>query len=83
LRSGPALAQSAAMPDTKRAGSTAIDIRNDSTGFVSRSVVGGLLARTFGGTFATPSGTKYTFTVTVYKANGKVVASQTKSATAL
>jgi hypothetical protein len=66
----------------ERAGSTGIDFKNGDTGFVGREVYAGLLTRSFGSTFTATPGTTYTITVTVYKANGSVVASQTKSITA-
>jgi hypothetical protein len=66
----------------ERAGSTAIDSTNESTGFVGRSVTFGRGTQTFGSTLTSAPGVKYTFTVTVYQPNGKIAATQTKSVTA-
>ena len=64
------------------AGSTAFDFSNSQTGFTGREVYMGRGTMSFGRTFAATPGVKYTITVTVYAPNGKVQASQTKSATA-
>jgi hypothetical protein len=65
------------------AGSTAFDFSNDVTGFTGREVTMGRGTMSFGRTFVSTPGTKYTITVTVYAPNGKVQASQTKSVTGL
>ena len=63
-------------------GSTAIDSSNSATGFTGRSVYFGRGTMNFGSTFTATPGVKYTFTVSVYTPSGKLIASQTKSATA-
>jgi hypothetical protein len=66
----------------ERAGSTAVDLKNETTGFVGRSVTFGRGTQSFGSTFAAAPGTRFTITVTVYAPSGKVQASQSKSVTA-
>ena len=63
-------------------GGTGIDFSNSRDGFVGRSFYAGRGTMTFGSTFVATPGVKYTFTVSVYTPSGKLVASQTKSATA-
>ena len=63
-------------------GSTAIDFSNSENGFTGRAVYGGRGTMTFGSTSAAKPGVTYTITITVYSPNGKIQATQTKSATA-
>jgi hypothetical protein len=64
------------------AGSTGIDFSNSEDGFTGRAFYAGRGTMTFGSTSAAKPGVTYTITVTVYAPNGKVQATQTKSATA-
>jgi hypothetical protein len=66
----------------ERAGSTAIDIKNETTGFTGRAVTFGRGTQSFGSTFTAAPGTRFTLTVTVYAPSGRVQASQTKAVTA-
>ena len=65
------------------AGATAFDFSNSATGLTGRSVSVGRSTLTSGSTFAATPGVKYTITVSLYTPSGKLVTSQTKSATAL
>ena len=63
------------------AGSTGIDFSNSQDGFTGRAVYFGRGTMSFGSTSVAKPNVKYTITVSVYTPSGKLVASQTKSAT--
>ncbi len=63
------------------AGASAFDFSNSATGLTGRSVSVGRGTLTSGSTFAATPGVKYTITVSLYTPSGKLVTSQTKSAT--